>query len=62
MPCIIERDDIDRWLTPEIEDDAATARLLAAAPAGTLVTDRVSTRVNNVRNEGVRLLTPDTLF
>ncbi len=62
MPCIIERDDIDRWLTPEIEDDAATARLLAAAPAGTLVTDRVSTRVNNVRNEGVQLLTPDTLF
>lgn len=62
MPCIIERDDFDRWLTPEIVDEAATARLLSSAPAGTLVTDRVSTRVNNVRNEGAQLLTPDTLF
>ena len=62
MPCIIERDDFDRWLTPEIEDEEATKRLLGSAPKGTLITDRVSTRVNNVRNEGPDLLTPDTLF
>jgi putative SOS response-associated peptidase YedK len=62
MPCLIEENDFDRWLTPEIIDDAATARLLAPAPKGTLVTDRVSTQVNNVRNEGPQLLTPDTLF
>ncbi|QDV04922.1 Putative SOS response-associated peptidase YedK [Planctomycetes bacterium Poly30] len=62
MPCIVERPDFDRWLTPEIEDEEATARLLGPAPAGTLVTDRVSTRVNNVRNEGPELLTPDTMF
>lgn len=62
MPCLIEPDDFDRWLTPEVIDEAATARLLAPAPKGTLLTDRVSTQVNNVRNEGPQLLTPDTLF
>ena len=62
MPCMIEQGDFDRWLTPEVEDAEATARLLRPAPQGTLVTDRVSTRVNNVRNEGPELLTPDTLF
>lgn len=62
MPCIVEKENFDRWLTPEIEDEEATAKLLAPAPAGTLVMDRVSTRVNHVRNEGPELLTPDTLF
>ncbi len=62
MPCLIEQDDFDRWLTSEVVDEAATARLLAPAPRGTLVTDRVSTQVNNVRNEGPQLMTPDTLF
>ncbi len=62
MPCLIEPEDFERWLTPEVVDEEATARLLAPAPKGTLVTDRVSTLVNNVRNEGPQLLTPDTLF
>ncbi|MEL6906064.1 MAG: SOS response-associated peptidase [Planctomycetota bacterium] len=62
MPCIVEPDDFDRWLDPEPRDDAALARILAPAPAGTLVTDRVSTRVNSVRNEGPTLVEPDTLF
>jgi len=62
MPCLIEPDGFDRWLTPEVEDAEATRALLQPAPAGTLVVDRVSTRVNNVRNEGAGLLIPDTLF
>ncbi|MEM6674043.1 MAG: SOS response-associated peptidase [Planctomycetota bacterium] len=62
MPCILERDGFERWLTPEVPDEEATAALLAPAPAGTLVRDRVSTRLNNVRNEGPELMTPDTLF
>ncbi|MEM1449524.1 MAG: SOS response-associated peptidase [Planctomycetota bacterium] len=62
MPCLIEPDDFERWLTPEVEDAEATKRLLEPAPAGRLTLDRVSTRLNNVRNEGVALLTPDTLF
>jgi len=62
MPCIVEPDDFDRWLRPEPRDDAALARVLGPAPAGTLEIDRVSQRVNNVKNEGPELLQPDTLF
>ena len=62
MPCLIEPNDFDQWLAPKVIDEAATARLLAPAPKGTLATDRVSTQVNNVRNEGPQLLVPDTLF
>ena len=62
MPCLVEPDDFERWLTPEIADAEATRALLAPAPEGTLVLDRVSTRLNSVRNEGVELMTPDTLF
>lgn len=62
MPCIIEAPDHDRWLEAALDDVAATERLLSPAPAGTLELDRVSTRVNSVRNEGPELLTPDTLF
>ena len=43
MPCIIEPRDFDRWLDSELDDDPATQGLLAPAPAGTLVHDRVST-------------------
>ncbi len=62
MPCLIEPDDFDRWLTPELDDVGATARLLAPAPPGLLALDRVSSRLNSVRNEGAGLMTPDTLF
>ena len=62
MPCLVEPDDFDRWLTPEVDDADATRALLAPAPAGTLVLDRVSTRLNNVKNEGAELMSPDTLF
>ena len=62
MPCLIEPEDFDRWLTPEVDDPGATSRLLAPAPAGLLTLDRVSSRLNSVRNEGPGLMTPDTLF
>ncbi|MBL6756980.1 MAG: SOS response-associated peptidase [Planctomycetes bacterium] len=62
MPCLIEPVDFDRWLTPEVEDPDATRRLLDPAPAGLLTLDRVSSRLNSVRNEGAGLMTPDTLF
>ncbi|MEM9382566.1 MAG: SOS response-associated peptidase, partial [Planctomycetota bacterium] len=32
MPCLVEPDDFDRWLTPEVDDAEATKRLLAPAP------------------------------
>lgn len=62
MPCLIERGDHQRWLDVEHDDPDALAALLQPAPAGTLVHDRVSQRVGNVKNEGPDLLTPDTLF
>lgn len=62
MPVLVEPDDFDRWLTPEVEDAEATRAMLAPAPPGTLVLDRVSTRLNHVKNEGAELMTPDTLF
>ncbi len=62
MPCIIEPEGFDRWLESELDDAAATKGLLAPAPAGTLISDRVSTQLNHVKNEGPGLLTPDTLF
>ena len=62
MPCLIAPDDFDRWLTPEVDDEDATARMLAPAPAGLLALDRVSSRLNSVRNEGSGLMAPDTLF
>ncbi len=62
MPCLIEPEDFDRWLTPEVEDPGATRRLLDPAPAGLLTLDRVSSRLNSVRNEGAGLMAPDTLF
>lgn len=62
MPCLLGREDHDRWLDVEHDDMDAVAALLRPAPAGTLEHHRVSQRVGNVRNEGPELLTPDTLF
>lgn len=62
MPCIIEPADFGRWLEFDLDGEAATKALLAPARKGTLVFDRVSTRVNHVKNEGPGLLIPDTLF
>ena len=62
MPCLVEPADFDRWLTPEVEDAAATRVLLGPAAPGSLVLDRVSTRLNSVRNEGPALMSPDSLF
>ena len=62
MPCLLNREDHDRWLDVEHDDMDAVAALLRPAPAGTLEHHRVSQRVGNVRNEGPELLTPDTLF
>ncbi len=62
MPCLIEPDDFGRWLDHEVEDGAATQALLKPAPAGQLALDRVSQKLNHVKNEGPALMTPDTLF
>ena len=62
MPCLVGPDDFERWLGPGPSDAAALSRILDPPSPGTLITERVSTRVNNVKNEGPSLLQPDTLF
>jgi putative SOS response-associated peptidase YedK len=53
MPVVIPVHGFDTWLAG---DGAAAAALLAALPPPQLVARRISTRVNNPRNEGPELL------
>ena len=56
MPVILDPTDWDRWLSPEPLDDEEQVAMLCPAPDELLVLDRVSTRVNNTRNEGPDLI------
>ncbi|MFV0256899.1 MAG: SOS response-associated peptidase [Acidimicrobiales bacterium] len=58
MPVLLTPDQWDHWITPT-DDPRALADLLAPAPEGALVLRPVTTRVNNVRNNGVELLDPE---
>ena len=49
MPVVLEEDEFDVWL------DHGPEEVLDAAPDGTLSMHRVSTRVNNARNQGPEL-------
>jgi putative SOS response-associated peptidase YedK len=58
MPLIVEPGAWHAWLDPNATDvDAARALLVPAAP-GLLDAYPVSTRVNNVKNNGIDLLDP----
>ena len=59
MPVIIEPADRDRWLDPEVTDPDAVVPLLRPSPPGTLERHPVTTEVNNPRNDGPRMITPD---
>jgi len=59
MPVIVEAADRALWLDPEITEPAAVTPLLHPAPVGTLVRYPVTTEVNNPRNDGPRMITPD---
>ena len=56
MPVIVEADRFDDWLDPETQAADGLQPLLVASPAGTLVSHRVDTAVNNVRNDGPELV------
>lgn len=58
MPLIIAREDWDRWLDPELTDPDAIQQLLKPFPADEMRAYRVSTRVNNARNEDPELVRP----
>lgn len=56
MPVVVEREDFDEWLDSGPLDQTTLAAVLKPSPLGTLHALEVSTRVNNVRNEGPELL------
>jgi putative SOS response-associated peptidase YedK len=58
MPMVIPRDQWSEWLDPDLQDQAQLAHLLAPAVSSGLVTTRVSTKVNSVRNNGPELIEP----
>jgi putative SOS response-associated peptidase YedK len=51
MPVILDPRDFELWLNPTPQDPTRLLELLRSCPEDWLVTDRVSTVVNNPRNE-----------
>ena len=56
MPVVLPPSAWDRWLDPSVRQAADVLDLLAPAPDGLLARRAVSTKVNNVKNEGAELL------
>jgi putative SOS response-associated peptidase YedK len=56
MPCILDGDAIDTWLTA----DSPPLEVLQTAANDRVVVATVSTAVNNVRNNGAALIEPTT--
>jgi len=56
MPVVLPRAGWDRWLDPSRRKAADVVDLLVPAPDDLLVRRPVSTKVNNVKNEGAELL------
>jgi putative SOS response-associated peptidase YedK len=58
MPMLVGDDAWSAWLDPTAHDTDAAVRLLVPAAPGLLEAYPVSTKVNNVRNNGMDLLDP----
>jgi putative SOS response-associated peptidase YedK len=58
MPVLLPREAWDDWLDTEVDDADYLQSLLEPAPDDVLEMRPISTRVNNVRNEGPELLEP----
>ncbi len=58
MPVLIAEGDLDEWLSPDPLGERALERLLSPAPPGALEAFRVSTQVNDAREEGPELIEP----
>lgn len=58
MPVVLADGDIDRWLDPEASPEELQA-MLRPADGGVLMKERVSTRVNNVKNDDPACLAVD---
>ena len=60
MPAIVALEHFDAWLDAEKVEVKTAVALLGPAPDDLLVTEEISTRVNNVRNDGPELIAPVT--
>ena len=58
MPVLLPREAWEDWLDPEMDDRDYLQSLLEPAPDDVLGMYPISTRVNNVRNEGPELVEP----
>jgi len=58
MPAILDKQQADLWLSPVDLDQAQLDDLLGPAPSGTIEIAKVSTDVNNVRNNSADLIYP----
>lgn len=58
MPVILDKSKMDMWLEPGELTQGQLDDLLAPAPDGTLLLQRVSTEVNNTRNNKKELIYP----
>jgi putative SOS response-associated peptidase YedK len=56
MPVLLHETDYDAWLDPKNEDSAALKKLLKPYPADEMRAHPISTRVNNVRNNGPEII------
>jgi len=58
MPVLLPRTSWATWLDPDERDQDLLRSMLGAAPDGILDIHPVSTRVNDVRNDGPDLMAP----
>ena len=58
MPVLIGEEDLEEWLSPEPLAAGELSRLTRPAPSEALETFRVSTRLNDAREEGPELEEP----
>jgi putative SOS response-associated peptidase YedK len=59
MPAILRREDEEEWVARDVTDPTQVERLLRPYPAEGMRLYAVSAAVNNPRNNGPELITPD---
>ncbi|MFH1044445.1 MAG: SOS response-associated peptidase [Pseudomonadota bacterium] len=59
MPAIIPRERYARWLDPALNEPAQIQPMIASYPAREMQAIPVSSKINNVRNQGAELIEPE---
>ena len=58
MPVVLAPEDHEAWLDPKNQDVRGLAELLKPYPADEMTAYAVSTKVNDVKNDGPELIEP----